>query len=191
MTSAEKIISGIINEATKKAEQIIENAQKEADDIIKSSQREAELQADEIIKDASLRADVLRSTGKSGAELIVRDAALRVKREEIDRTLSTAAERINALPDGEYFAFLTEVAKKSSMSGQLCLSKKDNSRDISVLKQMLSGTDITVSDQFADINGGFILKCGDIEINAEPEALINERREELIDSINKILFKEV
>ena len=46
----------------------------------------------------------------------------------------------------------------------------------------------TLSDTFADINGGFILKYGDIQINGELSALIYEKRDVLTDELNKALF---
>ena len=191
MTSAEKIINGIIDEARLEAEKITERANIQAAGITDAAAKTAGEEVEKILADAKARAEVLNSTGKSGAALIVRDAALAAKREQIEDVLSLTAKRINDMSDKDYFGFLAAVLKKSGASGEMCLSKKDSGRDISVLRELLSGSDVTLSDTFADINGGFILKCGDIEINAEPAALINERREELIDSVNKILFKEV
>ena len=68
------------------------------------------------------------------------------------------------------------------------MSVKDKARDIAAFKSELSALDITLSDTFADINGGFILKYGDIQINGELSALIHEKRDVLTDELNKALF---
>lgn len=189
MTSAEKIISGIIDEARVEAEQIISDADKKAEEMVKYAQSENAEHTAKIIADAEKSAELIVSTGKSGAALIVRDAILAAKRGEIERVLSEVSNRINAMPDREYFAFLASVAQKSGVSGELYPAAKDKNRDISLLKEALSGTDISISEQTVDIDGGFVLKCGDIEINAEPAALVRERMSELVDCVNGILFE--
>ena len=42
----------------------------------------------------------------------------------------------------------------------------------------------------ADISGGFILKCGDIEENMDFEALISAKQDGIEDLINRELFSE-
>ncbi len=189
MTSAEKIISGIIEEAKVEADSIIAAAEKQAEEMVLNAKNETEVQTAKIISDAEKSAELIVSTGKSGAGLIVRDATLAAKRDEIERVLNEVVARINAMPDDEYFAFFASVAKKSGVSGKLHLSKRDAHRNVAIFKEALVGTDITVSESYADTDGGFVLKCGDIEINAEPSALVKERMSELVDCVNGILFE--
>ena len=68
------------------------------------------------------------------------------------------------------------------------MSFKDKVRNITDFKSELSALNLTLSDTFADINGGFILKYGDIQINGELSALIHEKRDMLTDELNKALF---
>lgn len=189
MTSAEKIISGIIGEAEDEAAGIISSAEMTAREIIAKAKKETELQVEKIAKDTEKRAALIRNTGKSGAALIVRDAVLSTKRGEIERVLGEAVERINSMPDREYFTFLASIAEKSGCKGEIYLSKRDSRRDISLFKEALADTGIALSEGYVDINGGFILKCGNIEITAEPSALVRDRMSELVDCVNDILFK--
>jgi len=69
------------------------------------------------------------------------------------------------------------------------LSAKDLERDISVLEEKIKKYGFTLSRTPADIKNGFILKSGDIQINASFEALFRENSSMLIDAVNKILFK--
>ena len=51
-----------------------------------------------------------------------------------------------------------------------------------------AGVDASVSQTPADITGGFILKCGDVEENMEFAAIISAGRDEIEDLINRELF---
>ena len=53
-----------------------------------------------------------------------------------------------------------------------------------------AGLDASVSGTAADICGGFVLKSGDIEENMDFRALINARRDEIEDLINRELFEQ-
>ena len=83
-----------------------------------------------------------------------------------------------------------KLVKKEKLNGkgEVYLSVKDKARDIAAFKSEFSALDLTLSDTFADINGGFILKYGDIQINGELSALIHEKRDVLTDELNKALF---
>ena len=103
---------------------------------------------------------------------------------------NTVADTVNAYGDKDYFDFLLTLIKKEKLNGkgEVYLSVKDKARDTASFKSELSALDLTLSDTFADINGGFILKYGDIQINGELSALIHEKRDVLTDELNKALF---
>ncbi|MBR1773727.1 MAG: hypothetical protein IJ749_07480 [Eubacterium sp.] len=47
---------------------------------------------------------------------------------------------------------------------------------------------IDISQDTVDIDGGFILKYGNIEINSSFDALFDENKEELTDIVNNLLW---
>mgnify|MGYP002594668249 CR=1 FL=1 len=112
------------------------------------------------------------------------------RRELIEKALITVADTVNAYGDKDYFNFLLTLIKKEKLNGkgEVYLSVKDKVRDIAAFKSELSALNLTLSDTFANINGGFILKYGDIQINGELSALIHEKRDMLTDELNKALF---
>lgn len=188
MTAAEKIINGILSEANAQAQEITDKAEAQAKEMLEKAREESEKAASQVIGQAQKRAELIRSTGRSSATLYIRDAALACRRREIDRVLELAVERINSFGDNEYFELLLKVAENSNTQGELTLSERDKNRSTAVFESELSKLGIRFAGCSADIDGGFILKCGDIEINAEIEAIINEHRSELCDSVNGILF---
>lgn len=190
MTSSEKILAGIAGEAKTEAEKITAEAEKQAAEITAAAKAEAETDAGKIRADAEKKAELIINSGKSSAGLLKRDTALNCRRELIEKALNFVADTVNAYGDKDYFDFLLTLIKKEKLNGkgEVYLSVKDKARDIAAFKSELSALDLTLSDTFADINGGFILKYGDIQINGELSALIHEKRDVLTDELNKVLF---
>ncbi len=190
MTSSEKILAGIAKESKAQADKINSDAEKQAAEITAAAREEAESEAEKIKAEAEKKAELIISSGKSSAELLKRDTALNCRRGLIEKVLITVADTVNAYGDKDYFDFLLTLIKKEKLNGkgEVYLSVKDKARDIAAFKSELSALDLTLSDTFADINGGFILKYGDIQINGELSALIHEKRDVLTDELNKALF---
>ena len=190
MTSSEKILAGIAEESKTQADKINSDAEKQAADIIAAAREEAETDAEKIRAEAEKKAELIISSGKSSAELLKRDTALNCRRGLIEKALNFVADTVNAYGDKDYFDFLLTLIKKEKLNGkgEVYLSIKDKARDIAAFKSEFSALDLTLSDTFADINGGFILKYGDIQINGELSALIHEKRDVLTDELNKALF---
>ena len=190
MTSSEKILAGIAEEAKAQADKINSDAEKQAADIIAAAREEAESEAEKIKAEAEKKAELIISSGKSSAELLKRDTALNCRRGLIEKALITVADTVNAYSDSDYFDFLLTLIKKEkpNSKGEVYLSVKDKARDTAFFKSELEALGLTLSDNFADINGGFILKYGDIQINGELSALIHEKRDVLTDELNKALF---
>lgn len=190
MTSSEKILAGIAEESKAQADKINSDAEKQAADIIAAAKAEAETDAEKIRADAEKKAELIINSGKSSAELLKRDTALKCRRGLIEKALITVADTVNAYSDKDYFDFLLTLIKKERLNGkgEVYLSVKDKARDTASFKSELEALGFTLSDNFADINGGFILKYGDIQINGELSALIHEKRDVLTDELNKALF---
>ena len=190
MTSSEKILAGIAGEAKTEAEKITAEAEKQAAEITAAAKAEAETDAEKMRADAEKKAELIINSGKSSAGLLKRDKALNCRRGLIEKALIAVADTVNAYGDKDYFDFLLTLVKKEKLNGkgEVYLSVKDKARDIAAFKSELSALDLTLSDTFADINGGFILKYGDIQINGELSALIHEKRDVLTDELNKALF---
>lgn len=190
MTSSEKILAGITAEAESTAKEIISAAEKKAEEIISDKAKEAEKQAETIAAEAHKKAELTESTGNSAAQLVLRDARLTKKRELIEKALSEVIVGINGYDDKTYFDCLLRLAKKNAMSGkgEMLLSARDLSRDKGDFVKALEELSVTLSDTPADINGGFILRYGDIIINCELSAVMREKRDEITDAVNTALF---
>lgn len=156
---------------------------------------EAQGQAAELSKDAAKKAEAkvlqIKSAAKSRAELETRNALLKKRREEIDITYKAVLAKMTSLADNEYFDIIYALAKKlCGKEGVVMLNAKDLQRlpkdFISRLEQ--SGVKAQLSGTPANISGGFILKCGDIEENMDFAAILADKRDLIEDLINHELF---
>ncbi|MBQ4568920.1 MAG: V-type ATP synthase subunit E [Ruminococcus sp.] len=195
MTGLDKILAQIkadtdftCADIKKKAEaqctDILNSAHAEADKIRKNSETEAKDREAEILKRA-----------ESAAQLQRRSVMLSAKQEIISSSIDSALNYFCNLPQEEYFEMLySMVAKYSEPSeGEILVSAKDFSRlpkDFNdIVSKSAKGT-LSVSEETADIKGGFILKYGGIEVNCALESIFLAENERFSDTVSRILFEK-
>ncbi len=193
MNGGDKILDRIkadcdasINETAAKTAEICSQIKSEGKAEAEKASLEIALKTDAKIKQ-------LNASAKSRAELEIRNALLKRRRSEIDITLKKILEYLLNLGDKDYFEIIYKLASKlSGKSGEILLNEKDIKRLPKDFENRLSqcGVKASVSSVPADISGGFILRCGDIEENMDFSALINEKSGELEDLISRELFSE-
>lgn len=192
MSGAEKIINRIKSDSQENIKAVIADAEERKASIISAAQAEAEEQASEIKASADKKAIQIKTAAESRAKLEIRTAILMRKRAEIDKTFGMLADYFLSLGDKEYFEVIYKLASKlSGKSGEIILNQRDKDRLPSDFTEQIknAGLDAVLSDKTADICGGFILKCGDIEENMDFKALIADKQEQAEDFINRELFK--
>lgn len=191
MNGGDKILDRIKSDCDESIKAIDEKAAQAYSQIISEGKAQAKKTSLEIEKKAELKVKQLNASSKSRAELEIRNALLKRRRSEIDITLKKILEYLVSLGDAEYFDVIYKLASKlSGKTGEIMLNSKDIARLPSDFEKRLaeSGVNATVSNSPADISGGFILKCGDIEENMDFAAIISEKSGELEDLINRELF---
>ena len=193
MSNENKLFESIINSGKEQAKVITDDAQAKAGEVIKKAEDEAKALSDSIARSTDSKALNMKNSALSSASLITRNANLEAKRNEINKTLYGIKEYILSLDDKSYFRILYSMAKDiNEKNGTLLLSEKDKSRLPSdfAAKIKEAGIDAEISNESADIDGGFILRCGNIEINCTLDAVIEDKKNELEDYINSLLFSK-
>lgn len=192
MTGIEKILSGIAGDGAAAAQRITEEADIKAAGIEEKGREAAAAFLEAGKAKAEERAQTAKKNADSAAALKVRNAVLACRSELISSVIDEAVERITALDDREYFARLARLAKSSAQQGRgvLRLCAADLKRDTADFEKELGALDISLDRTPADIENGFVLIYGDIEISAELDALVREKREQLTDTVNGILFAQ-
>ncbi len=173
MNGSERILSRIRTDCDESVRKIETHAQHEHDRIIADAQHRADTQAAAVAEKTAQKRAQLETSSQSRAQLARRNALLKQRRKD------------------EYFEAIYRLAAKlRGKSGELFLSKKDLKRlpENFTKRMAAAGVDASVSQTPADITGGFILKCGDVEENMEFAAIISSKRDEIEDLINRELF---
>ncbi len=177
--------AGIEAAARGQAEQVIAEAQAEADAVIRKAEAKAAADSDSY-------AEQRRNSDEQQRKL----ALLKVRNDMIDGVLAAAKERLLGLDDEAYFGMILKLLGERAAAGDgvLHLNAKDLSRLPAGFAEAASeiagkaGGTVTVSDEPAAVEGGFILAYGDIEENCSIEAIFASRREEFRDRAHGILF---
>ena len=193
MSGLEKIISQIEYESNDRCRSIIDNAQKKAALIVEEAGAQAQSILDDGRNETAKKVENIKQGAQSSAQLAKNKILLESKLEIIDEMLKKALDELRNLPEKEYFDILGSliIANAKEGKGLLCLSEKDGKalpKDFidSVNKKLENGS-VELSST-ADINGGFILIYGDIDINCSFDAIASSKRDELRDALNKLLF---
>ncbi|MCR5527037.1 MAG: V-type ATP synthase subunit E [Lachnospiraceae bacterium] len=197
MAGLDKIISQIKAESDAAAEAVKAEAQKNADSMIAKAKKEAEDEAEKIRANGEISVKNAVSRAHSQADLHKRQAILAEKQKLISTMFDKADSYIKKMPEDAYFKLLSDMVKRYAVegkTGELLLSKKDHSRipsgfpqEVKLAADSKNGK-LTISDKFANIDGGFILSYGGVEENCSFDALINDARDSLQDDIQKLLF---
>lgn len=176
-------IAAINADAEKEYNEVMDEARKKASDITHSAETKVQMQADNLIK-----------AYKSREELERRNALLKTKRDEIEKTLKCVYDYILKLDDKKYFELVLRLAAKlKGQMGTVYFCSRDLKRLPGDFAKRLAecGVKADISKKTNNtISSGFILKDGDIEENMSFEAVINEKKEELEDLIGRELFKD-
>lgn len=191
MNGSDRILSRIRSDCDASVRSIEEQAHKEHDRIIAEAQHKADAQAAAIAEQAAKKCAQTKTAGESRAQLDRRNALLRQRRKEIDKTVDALERYLLGLDNRAYFEALYRLAAQlRGKSGVVFLNQKDLKRKPKDFEKKLeaAGVSASVSHQPVAISGGFILKSGDVEENMEFSALISAKRDEIEDFINRELF---
>lgn len=192
MSSGDKILNRISLDCDERISKINAETDEKCAQIMAQAKLDADKISAEIADKAQSKVKQMQAASKSRCDLETRNAFLKRRREEIDKTYSEILNKMENLPDEDYFELIYTFAKKlSGMSGVVLLNKKDMNRlpkDF-IAKLEKCGVKAELSKAPCDIESGFILKCGDIEENMDFSAILSEKRDIIEDFINQELFK--
>lgn len=195
MSGIDKILQDIKAEADAKTEEILSAAKEKADAV----KAEAQADADKISADAAARAeresDQVIERAHSSAQLRQQKMILEKKQELIGDVLAKAKAALGNLSDEDYFAMIKKQASRFTLSepGTVRFSKADLDRLPDGFENTLKeavGADVSIAQEPANIDGGFILSYGGIEENCSFDAIFRSEREKLQDIVSGILFKD-
>ncbi len=196
MAGIENITEEILQEARKRADDVIGEARRKADEAAAKAEEEIRAASGESEARAARQAAEYAKRIDSQIALRARQAILAAKQEVIDGVIKAAEQKLDGLDDAGYFALIEKLIGKNvrPSEGKILFSKRDLARlpegfsgKIAKIAEGAGGT-LTVSEEAADIENGFVLRYGGIDENCTLKALFAEKKDRLQDRVREVLW---
>ncbi|GFI62557.1 V-type proton ATPase subunit E [Clostridiales bacterium] len=186
MNDGKIIIDKIIADADETVKKIMSEAKEKYDAVISEAQEKA---AKEKAKnDKAVAEEKVKVAAKliSGAEMDAKKAVLAQKQTILEEVIKQAEDRLVGLSDNEYTSIIGKMLDNIGVENgtEVMVAAKDKDR----LTSVIADKGLKLADKTADINGGFIVKSGDIEYNYSFDSIIAIEKEEIQQLAAKILF---
>ncbi len=194
--NAEQVVDKILSEANTEADKIKAGAREKAD----GAQTELESQLADYRKETGTLA-VEAGEDKTNrmlatARMEIRKQKLAKKVSLLDEVFVKAREQLKSLGDDDYRSLMKALMVKCIETGdeEVLVGKEDGRIDHDFLKHVnrelgagFKGN-LQLSNDRANIDGGFILRRGKIQINVSLDVLITQAREALEMELTTELF---
>ena len=192
MKGTEKIIAHIEADAKTQADAILAEAEAKCADIRARYEEEASRLYGDRIRDGVRACQDQEDGALRISRMEARKSVLAVKQEMVEKSFDLALEKIVALPEDRYVAFLAGLAKNAAGTGEeeVILNARDRAAIGAKLLQTINanGAHMKLSDETRDIAGGLILRRGSIEANCSAELLVELCKGEMASKLADILF---
>ena len=187
-------------------DKIMERIRADAQAEIDAIRAEGEARAAEMTADFAARAEETSRTEAEKTRLAVQalsergsradamdqsKALLAAKQACIDEAFALAAKKLGALPREEYISVLAALAAASGVGDEeIILSAADHDLGEAVVAKAneIRGGSFTLSAETRELEGGLILKRGDVEVNCAFATQLRLLRQTMAADVAAILF---
>jgi len=204
-SGSDKIVSNILSEAQKKADEIIQKAELEAKTLEEKGSKNADFEKTKILDDANKQSKMKYQQIISEAKMESRRLLLETREEVIEESFNKATEELNKIShtsNQEYVDSLKKIIEEAALEiggGDLIIhTKEEDVNKIesivdSIINNVKSETGNDTKFEFGqaiDTIGGAILKTknGEIEVNNTIEARLLRYKKDLRSQVAKVLF---
>jgi V/A-type H+-transporting ATPase subunit E len=195
---AEKIVEKILQDARDKAQEITSGAQAEAGKIVAEANKAAEGKKTVSLAAGDKEAALTKQRIVASAHMEAKKLLLQTKQDLLSAAFDSALEKIKNMDNTQFERLMTNLMIHLVETGDevAIISEADKKRlspeflyyvNRTIAKEQVP-CNVTMSDEVRDIPSGFILKRGDVEINATFEALLRQKKDALSAEVVKILF---
>ena len=197
MYGIEKITARITAEADEAAAAVIAEAEKTAEEIRAGYQKKADEAYEARMNEGNTEVRLRAERVERAAKLQSRKDTLALKQSLLECAYDREKEKLLALPEKDYKAFLASQAGRAAVTGRERIVI--NSQDRSMGEEIVRGAnailterglpaELTLSDESGDFSGGLKLREGSVEVNCTVDTLLALSRNSLDAEIAAILF---
>ena len=182
MNGIDTIIQRLNTDAKAETDALLEKARQEAAAVAARYQAQAD-------KEVAEREERLISA----AQMEARKTVLAAKQAVMEETYAKALEKLRNLPEARYVEVLTELLLQAAPHGvgEVLFSAQDRETVGQAAVDAAngkSGGKLTLSGETAPIQGGFILKDGNVEVNCAFDTLVRLQKAETAGQVAQRLF---
>ena len=193
MSGIDKIIEQIETDAHAECASVLSAAQSKADAVVSAAGQEARQILSLGKEQTAAHVADIKKRGDSAADLEEKRVMLGTKQQIIREMLAQGLRAAKSLPDEAYFSLILKMIEKYSLDddGVIFFGEKDLGRLPSGFTAQIAQTArgrLTLSDQAAPIEAGFILQYGGVEQNCSFDAIFASEAETLSDTAGRLLF---
>ena len=212
MSNIEKITRKITADAENYSAEVKKNADTQAEQVLADATARAEKAYGDIISKGEKERDAVIARAVSSADILERNILLDAKSTLTEKAFEKALDALCELDEARYADFLVrklteainaigdaeddgyEYDVKDPDLYVVTLNGADAEKYGKMLTDKLSGVvkakkcRLAFSDSCADIKGGFLLRRGEIEINASFETLVENAKERATADVCSALF---
>ncbi len=189
-------------------DKIINQIQLDADNTVEGIKAKSEAQCNLLLEDAKAQAEAILAKGKDDAEkkysdiiaraesaasLEERKIMLFTKQEIISAMISDTVNNLISLSEDKYFELIYKLIARYSTNadGVIYFNNTDLLRlpaDFAQKANSASKGKLTLGSNAVQIDGGFILTYGGVDVNCSISSLISDNSEKISDAVAKHLF---
>ena len=193
MNGIEKITQRIQADAQAEIDRVLSEARAQAAEITAGYKAQADAEAAQIAakneKAAAEREERLAGT----AQMEARKLALAAKQEMVEKAYDLALKKLRAMPAEKYTSVLAELLAQASSTGteEVIFSPKDRETVGKAAVEQANkagGKKLKLSGETRAIQGGFILRAENVEVNCAFDTLVRLQKAETAGDVARKLF---
>lgn len=191
MNGLDSIIDAIIEEAKQQASKNMQAAESEKAVLMSEAEEEFATLEKKRKSELTQKSEMIIERAKAYNDQYLKQQLMQTKIKFIQEVISEASDAIKKMPSEEYFSAMENliVSNAHKADGVISFNEKDiaNMPDGFIENLKIDGGSVKLDTKAADIDGGFIIKYGDIEENCSLESIFRFKYDRLCDIINEFL----
>ena len=195
MNGIEKITQRIEADAQAEIDRILSEAREEADQITGRYKAQAEAEAASLAARNEKSAVEREERLVSVAQMESRKVTLAAKQEMVEKAYQLALEKLRTMPAERYTAVLADLLVQAAPDGrgEVVFAPADRegpgAAAVEQANAQLKGK-LVLSAETRPLQGGFVLKNGNVEVNCTFDTLVRLQKAETAGAVAKKLFPE-
>lgn len=183
---AEQVVEKILSEARQEAQRILSEAQEQARQKRQALEESLKAYRAETDKLAEQAAEDKRARMLAAARMNLQKQILAAKRALLQEVFEKARQQINAMEDGPYLELMGRLLMQAVATGdeEVIVGKNETRITPEFLKQINKKLgpgykgNLRPAPEKADLDGGFLLRRGKVQVNCSTGVLLEQIREE-------------